>query len=80
MGDKIDRAVKYYGVNPDKAESIIAKADKKRKSYYNFYTDREWGKASNYDLCINSRVGIESAVDAIEAYVRRRFGIKKEDN
>lgn len=79
MGDKIDRAVKYYGLNPDKAENLIAKQDKKRKSYYNFYTDREWGKASNYDLCINSRVGIESAVDAIEAYVRRRFGLKKED-
>ena len=79
MVDKIDRAVKYYGLNPDKAENLIYKQDKKRKSYYNFYTDREWGKASNYDLCINSRVGVESAVDAIEAYVRRRFGLKKED-
>ena len=71
MGDKIDRAVKYYNVNPAKAESIIQKQNKKRKSYYNFYTDREWGKANNYDLCINSKVGVESAVDAIEAYVRR---------
>ena len=79
MEDKIERAVKYYDVDAKKAESIILKKDKHRKSYYNFYTDREWGKASNYDLCINSKIGIESCVDAIEAYVRRKFGLSKED-
>ncbi len=73
MGDKIDRAVKYYGVNPDKAENIIAKADKKRKSYYNFYTDGDWGMARNYDICVNSKIGIEESVNAIVAYVNGRF-------
>ncbi len=73
MEDKIDRAVKYYGINPNKAQSIIIKTDKKRKSYYNFYTDRDWGKANNYDLCINSKCGIEVAVDAVVAYIKGRF-------
>ena len=79
MEDKIERAVKYYDVDAKKAESIILKKDKHRQSYYNLYTDRECGKASNYDLCINSKIGIESCVDAIEAYVRRKFGLSKED-
>ena len=79
MDNKIERAIKYYDLDPKKAESIILKKDKKRKSYYNFYTDREWGKASNYDLCINSKIGIDQCVDAIEAYVRRKFGLPKEN-
>lgn len=73
MEDKINRAVTYYGLNPNKAANEISKKNKKRRSYYNFYTDREWGKANNYDLCINSRIGVDETVDAIEAYVKTVF-------
>ena len=72
--DKIERAIKYYGVNPAKAPNIIIKMDKKRKSYYNFYTDREWGKARTYDICINSKIGIDESVNAIVAYIKGKFG------
>ena len=69
MEEKIARAVKYYGLPEDKAESQINKKNKKRKNYYNFYTDKDWGKASNYDLCINSKIGIDACVDIIVDYV-----------
>lgn len=74
MEQKVERATKYYNLE-GKVENQIIKIDKKRKGYYNFYTDREWGKAHNYDLCINSKNGIDSCVDAIVAYVKRRFGL-----
>ena len=54
----------------------IAKINKKRISYYNYYTDRDWGKANNYDLCINSNIGIDESVEAIIAYVKARFHIE----
>lgn len=73
---KIERAIKYYGVNPAKAPNVIIKMDKKRKSYYNFYTDREWGKARTYDICINSKIGIDESVNAIVAYINGKFGEK----
>lgn len=73
MEEKINRCIEYYGIKPEKAANYIVKKDKKRKGYYNFYTDMDWGKASNYDLCLNSRVGIEECVDAIVAYTKRRF-------
>lgn len=76
MEDKVERVVKYYGVNPNKVVSQIQKMDKKRKSYYNFYTDRDWGKASTYDLCINTKIGIEATVDAIIAYVSKRVELE----
>lgn len=70
MTEKINRAVSYYGIDPNKVEHIIIKTNKKRKAYYNFYTENEWGKASNYDLCINSKIGVEKCVDAIEQFVK----------
>ncbi|MCM1131590.1 MAG: cytidylate kinase-like family protein [Roseburia sp.] len=76
LEDKIERAVTYYKINPAKAASIIAKKNKKRRSYYNFYTDKDWGKPDSYDLCINSKNGIETAVEAICAYTKRRFNLE----
>lgn len=70
MEKKVERAVQYYDINPNKAAQQLVKMDKKRKGYYNFYTDMDWGKANNYDLCINSKIGIDQSVDAIIAYVR----------
>ncbi len=76
MEDKVARAIQYYGISPSKAEAVIRKKNKKRRSYYNFYTDKDWGKPSDYDLCINSKNGIETAVEAICAYTQRRFNLK----
>ncbi len=35
-------------------EKLLKKKDKGRRSYYRFYTDREWGDSQNYDLALNS--------------------------
>lgn len=40
--------------DPDNAERLIQKADKSRAAYYDFYTNNEWGKASSYDICVDS--------------------------
>jgi cytidylate kinase len=76
MEEKIKRAVEFYGVKIEKASSVITKRDKKRKTYYNFYTDMDWGKASNYDLCINSKLGVENCENVIVTYVKERFKIE----
>lgn len=50
---KIKRAVKYYGLNKDKAFKIINKINKDREKHYKFYTGRSWKKLDNYDFFIN---------------------------
>ncbi|MBQ9085342.1 MAG: cytidylate kinase-like family protein [Clostridia bacterium] len=51
---------------------IINKTDKRRASYYNFYTGNKWGKYDNYDMAINSStLGIDGTVEMICAYARR---------
>ena len=49
----------------------MEKADKKRSDYYNYYSNRIWGQASTYHLCIDSSLlGVESTVDFLEQFVR----------
>ena len=50
--------------------NVFIKADeKKRSSYYNYYTGQKWGSARNYHLSIDSKVGIDNAVKVIKSYV-----------
>ena len=79
MEKKIERAVKYYGVNQNKAKDTIIKMDKKRRNYYNFYSDRDWGKANTYDLCLTSDIGLDESVDAIKTFAERKLKIKLEE-
>lgn len=45
---------------------VINKTDKRRSSYYNFYTGNKWGKYDNYDVAINSSsLGIDGAAELI---------------
>lgn len=76
LDSRIDRVVKYYNVDPKKAKDTIIKMDKKRANYYNFYSDKKWGKADSYDLCINSNVGIDEAVEIIKTFVETKLKIK----
>lgn len=59
----------------DEAEAIriAKKADSKRESYYNFYTGRRWGAASNYHLSLDaSMLSMEETVDLIISFLKAR--------
>lgn len=72
--DRINRVEKYYEVNEKKAVEMIEKTDKKRAGYYNYYSNKQWGAAESYHLCINSSLlGIEATTDFIEAYLKKRI-------
>lgn len=63
---RLDRIVQKYGGSAEKAAEIIAKTDKRRANYYNFYTNHRWGDAENYHLTLNSSaLGIDNIVDLI---------------
>ena len=54
MPEKKQRITDLYNVEKQKAVKMMEDTDKRRKTNYNFYTDQNWGKASNYTLCLNS--------------------------
>lgn len=46
-------------------ETTLAKHDRARASYYNYYTENHWGEAKNYDLCLNAALGRDVCSDMI---------------
>ena len=50
----------------------INKTDKRRSTYYNFYTGNKWGKYDNYDLAIHSStLGIEGTAELICEFAKK---------
>ncbi len=49
----------------------MRKEDKKRAEYYNFYTYKNWGHSTSYDLCLNSSVlGTDKCVEIIADHIK----------
>ena len=73
LQDRIDRAIKEYGVPQDKAAAVVSQHDKQRMKYHNYYADSQWGDVRNYQLAVDSGwLGVEGAVDLIEACIKLR--------
>ncbi len=65
-------AQRHPEYKPSQIVDAINKTDKRRASYYNFYTGNKWGKFDNYDMAINSStLGIEGTVQVIVASVKK---------
>lgn len=63
------RVLNDYHEDEGDVEKKVKKKDKGRSSYYNYYTTNKWGDLKNYDLTINSDIGLELAAKMIvEAY------------
>ena len=68
------RVAERHDVRDSAALDLINKTDRRRASYYNFYTGGKWGKLDNYHLAINSSaLGIEGTAQAIAAAVRMKM-------
>ena len=57
---------KRFGIPASKAKELIKKTDKRRSAYYNYYTHQKWGDINNFDLAINSKIGIDNVVETIK--------------
>lgn len=70
--DRVKRVMEYEKITAEKAEPLIKKADKLRSSYYNFYSEKTWGEASSYQLCVNSStIGIEGVAQLVVQYIQQ---------
>ncbi len=72
MGDmetRIKTMMERRSLSYDQARRLVREVDKDRSSYYKYHTDQIWGESENYDLCIDSRIGVQGTVDVIRAYM-----------
>lgn len=69
--DRIDRIMRRQNIDRKRAESLMARIDKRRAGYHNYYSDLKWGKSASYDMSISSsRFGIDGVVDMIAEAVK----------
>lgn len=76
MDYRIQNVMETYNLTASKAKDRIIKIEKQRRSYYDYYTNKEWGVMSNYDLCINA----EKLGEDLSAEVIKAFAMKKQQN
>lgn len=63
---KVQRIMKYKDIDIKKAQKLMKDVDKRRRINYNYYTDRQWGSARNFDLSLNSTsLGTDNCVKII---------------
>ncbi len=67
MEKRAERIVNIYGEDKEQsAEKRLLNKDKRRKAYYQLYTDTKWGDAKNYDVSLDSgRLGIDTCVSIL---------------
>ena len=79
LNARIRRIARIYNLTDAKAKDMILKTDKKRSSYYNYYTNKKWSDAESYELCLtSSELGIDGTAKAIIDYVQLKESISKE--
>lgn len=72
--ERAKRIANRMNISEEEALAKLVEADKKRASYYNFYSNKTWGESKTYDLSINvSKLGIEGTLNFILDYLKMRF-------
>ena len=71
---RVGKVMERENITKEEALRFIESSERKRASYYNYYTFKKWGDSSSYDLCLNSsRFGLEYTASLIaDLYERRR--------
>ena len=66
MEKRAKRIVEQYGETEETPEKRLKDKDRRRATYYQYYTDQKWGVAKNYHLSLNSgTLGIDECVDIL---------------
>jgi len=73
MEKRIETVMARENLTKEKAKAMILKTDKRRASYYEYYSFQKWGQVESYDFCLDSSVfGYDGTVDLIEKIVAQK--------
>ena len=68
MDKRAERVVNVYGESDIAPEKRLKDKDKRRRAYFQMYTDMEWGDVKNYHVALDSGVlEIDKCVDILAA-------------
>ncbi|HOK36107.1 MAG TPA: cytidylate kinase-like family protein [Paludibacteraceae bacterium] len=75
--DRIKRIMERENLSTEKAKEYLKKMEKKRADYYNYFSNKQWGAAASYQLCINSSaLGVEKTVDYLIEFIKQKLQLE----
>ena len=73
LTERMERVAKRQNISPEKARALIHRTDRRRASYYEYYSSQRWGAVESYDYCLNtSYLGLGGTVELIRTIVDQR--------
>lgn len=69
---RINSVIEMYGDSLSDAKKNIHKSNKNRAGYYKLISNNTFGDVSNYDLCIDSSIGVEKTTEIICNFIKNR--------
>ena len=69
---KIKRVMEVYGDDPHQTKENIRRSDKARASYYKNISSQNWRDRHNYEIMLDSSVGLEESAEIICNYIHSR--------
>ena len=73
LPDRTARVARRQNLSPEKARTLVQKTDRRRASYYEYYSARRWGAVESYDFCLNSSaLGLGGTVELIRTMVDQK--------
>ena len=63
------KVMEMYGDTWDEGKKNIERSDAARAAYYRNISGKKWGDPHQYELCIDSSIGVQKCVDVITRYV-----------
>ena len=70
---RVGRIMEVYGDTPADAAKNIKRADAARACYYQQISGLTWGDRRNYDLFINSSMGLEESAEVIYQHILAKY-------
>ena len=64
--------MEIYGDSYEDAKKNVRRSDDARASYYKNISEQTWGDRRNYELMIDSSIGVDASVDTICTYLQSR--------
>lgn len=71
MESRVQRIMSKYDMAEKEARAMIKKMDKERSLYYNYFTDKRWGRPDGYSMILDSsKLGVDTCVNMLCALMK----------
>ncbi|MDR2531886.1 MAG: cytidylate kinase-like family protein [Oscillospiraceae bacterium] len=70
INDRIQRVRDEYNETSGDYKNYVTRMDKRRITYYRYFTQYKWGRAHDYNITLDSTAGPDTCAEIIECYIK----------